>query len=47
MSETQELAAQLVAAGFETGWVLRGGKIVIWFLDEVIPAQFADFVELD
>jgi hypothetical protein len=47
MIEQSKLVTDLIKAGFETGWAIRGEKIVLWVNDEPIPAAFADFVELD
>jgi hypothetical protein len=47
MIEESKLVNDLLAAGFDTGWAVRGEKIVLWINEEPIPAKFADFVELD
>jgi hypothetical protein len=47
MIEESKLIKDLLAAGFDTGWVVRGEKIVLWTNDESVPAAFADFVQLD
>lgn len=47
MIEESKLVDDLLAAGFDTGWAVRGEKIVLWINDEPVPAQFVEFVELD
>ena len=42
-----ELCAAITAAGFETGWAVRDGKIVVWENAEPVPDELSDCVELD
>ena len=41
-----EIMDALMAAGFDTGWVISGEKIVMWLNDEPVPAELTEFVEL-
>jgi hypothetical protein len=41
-----DLITELLNAGFETGWVVQGEKIVMWLNDEPVPVKLAEFVEL-
>jgi hypothetical protein len=47
MIVVSQLAENLIAAGFDTGWAVRGEKIVLWVNEQPIPAEFAEYVELD
>jgi hypothetical protein len=47
MIEESKLVTDLLAAGFENGWAVRGEKIVLWVHDDPIPVAFSEFVELD
>lgn len=42
-----ELCAALFVAGFESGWAVRDGKIVVWENTEKVPNALKDLVELD
>jgi hypothetical protein len=42
-----ELGAALSKAGVIGGWVIRDAKIVLWENTQPIPAEFAEYVELD
>lgn len=42
-----ELGAALSEAGITGGWVIRDAKIVLWENTQPIPAEFAEYVELD
>ena len=43
----EELCNKLVELGFESGWAVRNGKIVVWDNKKEIPNELSDFVELD
>jgi hypothetical protein len=47
MIDQSKLSNDLIAAGFESGWAVRGEKIVLWINEEPVPAEFAEYVELD
>jgi hypothetical protein len=47
MIEESKLVTDLLAAGFDTGWAVRGEKIVLWVNEEPIPVEFAEYIELD
>jgi hypothetical protein len=42
----EQITNGLIQAGFDTGWVVQGEKIVLWLNDEPVPAAFAEFVEI-
>jgi hypothetical protein len=42
----QEIMDGLIDAGFDTGWVISGEKIVLWLNDEPVPAELAEYLEL-
>ena len=37
----------LINAGFNTGWVVRDSKIVLWENKKPIPDQFKEFTNLE
>jgi hypothetical protein len=43
----QELMDALLAAGFNTGWVVRDGVIVLWQNTESIPKEFAKYTKIE
>jgi hypothetical protein len=43
----QELVEALSNAGFNTGWAVRDGIIILWANEEPIPDNFAEYVKLD
>jgi hypothetical protein len=42
-----EVMNALIDAGFNSGWVVRDGKITLWENDEAIPSELANCVELE
>lgn len=47
MIEQSKLVNDLLASGFDTGWAVRGEKIVLWINPDPVPTKFEKFVELD
>jgi hypothetical protein len=42
-----EIIDVLAAAGFDTGWVISGEKIVMWLNDEPVPKKLEKYLQLD
>jgi hypothetical protein len=42
-----EVMKTLIDAGFNSGWVVRDGKIVLWENSEAVPSKLSDCVELE
>jgi hypothetical protein len=42
-----ELIAKLIELGFNEGWAVRNGKIVVWENPEQVPDELAEHLELD
>jgi hypothetical protein len=47
MIEESKLVTDLLAAGFDSGWAVRGEKIVLWIHADPLPKKFEKFLELD
>ena len=45
--EHQELCDKLIELGFETGWAVRNGEIVVWENETDVPDELKKFVNLD
>ena len=44
---TKELLDKLVELGIVEGFGIRDGKIVLWENETEVPAELAEFIELD
>jgi hypothetical protein len=42
-----KLMQDLIKAGFNSGWVVRNGVIVLWENEEPVPADLQEFVNLE
>ena len=47
MIEESKLIKDLLTAGFDTGWAVRGEKIVLWENSQDLPNEFSEYLELD
>jgi predicted kinase len=43
----EELCDKLVELGFESGWAVRNGKIVVWENTTKVPNELKQYVDLD
>jgi hypothetical protein len=43
----EELCEKLFELGFESGWAIRNGKIVVWENSKAVPKELKSYVELD
>jgi predicted kinase len=43
----QELCDKLVELGFESGWAVRNGKIVVWENTTKVPNELKQYIDLD
>lgn len=44
---TKELHDKLVELGITEGYAIRNGLIVVWENEAEVPAELAEFIELD
>ena len=43
----QQLCDKLIELGFDLGWGVRNGEIVLWENETDVPDELQDFVNLD
>jgi hypothetical protein len=43
----EQLCDKLIELGFNSGWGVRNGKIVVWENKEKIPDTLSEYIELD
>lgn len=42
-----EIVTELYNLGFNEGWAVRDGKIVVWENETAIPENLSDYLEID
>jgi hypothetical protein len=47
MMTHDEIIEALNDLGYQTGWAVRNGKIVVWQNESDLPAELSAYVELD